>query len=333
MADVARRARVSSATVSNVLSGRKVVASALAERVHKAAADLDYQIDRAASLLRGKRGKVFGIVVPTLENPFFTALIASVERAAQDDGYDILVASTADDDATERARISALLAWRPIGVMVVPTSDEFSSRTLLETSGTPYVVLDRVATGIRGDVVQCDNEGGGRLAAQHLIAQGHEDILVVGSTLSLANIRARCDGIRKACQAGGVRRPTILEVGITFEDVAERLKAWLAAPRRPTAIVALTNFATMGVMSVLSQLSLLVPDRISLVGFDDYTWMAVSNPSITAIRQPIEIMGRSAWDCLRSRIDGAKTPPNRIVLPCRLEVRQSTRRPMEVSVS
>src|SRR5580698_638056 len=108
MTDVARRAGVSPATVSNVLANRKPVEPSLVERVRKAASDLDYHVDRAASRLRSGKTNVVAVAVPSLENPFFASLVASIEIEAQKDGYEIIVSSTNESESAERPRVSAL---------------------------------------------------------------------------------------------------------------------------------------------------------------------------------------------------------------------------------
>ena len=325
MRDVAQRAGVSPATVSNVLGQRKPVDPALAERVRRAAAELDYAVDRAASQLRSGKAQVVAILVPSLENPFFTALIAAVERSLSRDGYDIIVASSGDDAATERKRLAALLSWRPAGVVVVPTTDNFASRDPLDGARVPYVTVDRVADDPDLDAVTVDNAAAARVAAGHLLELGHRQLLVVASSLALANIRERCDGARAAWRAAGLAEPAVLEVGLSFDEIAERIDAHLERCGRPTAVLALTNFATLGVIAAFGRRDIAIPADVSLVGFDDYRWMAVATPSITAVAQPVERMGAAAWERLRARIAGGGDAPSRLKLACRLEIRQSTR--------
>lgn len=325
MRDVALRAGVSPATVSNVLGQRKPVDPALAERVRRAAAELDYEIDRAASQLRSGKAQVVAILVPSLENPFFTSLIAAVERSLAADGYDIIVASSGDDAATERKRLAALLSWKPAGAVVVPSTDRFAARGLLDGSRVPYVIVDRVAEDPGADAVTVDNEAAAAAAARHLLGLGHRELLVVASSLALANIRERCEGVRAVWRAAGLPEPALLEVGLSFDEIAERIDAHLERHGRPTAVLALTNFATLGVIAAFGRLGIAIPADVSLVGFDDYAWMGVATPSITAVAQPVERMGAAAWECLRARIAGGATPPSRLKLSCRLEIRQSTR--------
>jgi LacI family transcriptional regulator len=325
MRDVAIRAGVSPATVSNVLGHRKPVDPVLADRVRQAARDLNYQVDRAASQLRSGRAHVVGVLVPSLENPFFTALIAGIEQAAQEDGYDIIVASSHDSEAVETARMAALLSWRPAGLVIVPATDRFAGGEIIQNSQVPYVVVDRVSGQTAADTVTMDNRSAAAMAARHLLSLGHARALVVASTLELANIRARCRGICETFREAGVAEPEVLEIGMSFGEVGERVERWIADHGRPTSVIALTNYATMGVIAALRRLGLSVPNTVSLIGFDDYTWMQVSSPSITAVAQPVRQMATAAWSALSARIAGEEAPATGTELPCKLEIRQSTR--------
>ena len=326
MADVARRAGVSPATVCNVLGNRKPVDRERAERVRAAVAELGYEVDRVASQLRSGKARILTLLVPSLENPFFTAFIAAVERCVRDQGYDIVVASSGDDEATERARLSALLSWRPAGVVVIPCTDAFAAHRQLDAPGIPYVIADRAVEGQNADTVGVDNEHAAAMAASHLLDLGHRDVLVVASSLTLANIRERCAGVGRAFGDAGLPRPQVVEVGLMFDGVADRLTEWLGEHACPTAMIALTNFATFGALAAFARIGILVPQQVSLVGFDDYAWMNAAAPSITAVRQPVEQVGCEAWNRLQSRIAGDASPPVHLRLACELKVRHSTAR-------
>ncbi|WP_428375535.1 LacI family DNA-binding transcriptional regulator [Lichenicoccus sp.] len=322
--EVAARAGVSVATVSNAVRGRKRVTPEVAARVHEAVAALHYQADRAAAQLRSGKARVVAILVPSLENPFFTSLIAILERRAQAAGYDIIVASAGDDVGTERTRLLALFSWRPAGIVILPCSDTFPSRPILEAAHVPYVVVDRLADEPGADLIAVDNHAAAAAAAHHLLALGHRRLLVVASSLALANIRERWDGIRAQCLDAGIGAPELLEVGLTFETVSGELEQWLGRHERPTAIIALTNFTTLGVMAALRDTGLAVPGDVSLVGYDDYAWMRAASPPITAVRQPVELMGGQAWSCLMRRIEGDTAPFQSIRLAGELQLRLST---------
>ena len=322
--DVADRAGVSVATVSNVLGHRKVVSPLLAKNVRRAAEELGYSADRAASQLRSGKTKVIAIVVPSLDNPYFTSIIAAVEQAVRVDGYDIIVASSNNDSASEVKRLQALLSWRPAGIMVIPAGDDSSTSKILAANAPPFVVVDRLPDRETVDSIAIDNHQAARIAAEHLLQLGHRDVLIVASTLQLSNIRERQAAITQAFTQTGCPVPRVLEVGLTLEAVVGGLAGWFVGKERPTGIIALTNFTTIGVIAALAAAGVRVPTDISLVGFDDYIWMQAATPSITAIRQPVEKLGIEAWNCLRQRIDGSRKPPRTVRLSCALQVRNSS---------
>ena len=323
--DVARLAGVSPATVSNVLGQRKPVDPVLAERVRHAAAELGYRVHRAASQLRSGRAKVVAALVPSLENPFFNALIAALERCAGAEDYEIIVGSSGEQEAVEESRLAALLSWRPAGVIIVPCRDAFASRHLLAAERVPFVVVDRVADDAPDDCVTIDNAAAAASAAQHLVALGHNDILVAASTLALTNIRERCGAIAEVIGRVPGGRVEVLELGSAFDIAAERMEARMSSGPLPGAAIAVSNYTTLALLAAFARFGTRVPDDVSLIGFDDYAWMRAYRPPITAVRQPIDAIAAEAWRSLAMRIQRSDTPRRRIELSTQLEIRQSTR--------
>jgi LacI family transcriptional regulator len=323
--DVAARAGVSAGTVSNVLTGRRAVVPTLAARVHAAVARLGYVTDVAASHLRSSQSTVVGVLVPDLTNRFFASFVGQVEGLVRADGYRVLVASSGQGGAMEAAELRALTAWKPAGLIVIPCEDRFRSRAVLAGTTIPVVVADRFDQRCPCDAVGVDNAGAGGQATAHVLALGHRRVLVAASTLALSNVRQRVAGARAAFAVRGRGgAPEVIEVGAGLEAAAEALFARLARARAPTAIVALTNTATLAALKALSRRGLRVPQHISLVGFDDDDWMEVVRPAITAVRQPMADMARAAWSRLRERLAGDATRSVRVQLPCALVLRDST---------
>lgn len=324
--DVARAAGVSPATVSNVLGGRKAVTPALVSRVQEAARALDYRVDRVASQLRTGKTRVIAVLVPDLDNPFFTSIVAAVERCLREDDYDVIVASASGDEAIEESRLMAMLAWRPAGLIVLPCSDIFPKRLLIERAGVPYVVADRVTLGL-ADTVSVDNEEAGSIGAKHLVDLGHRRILIASSVLKLGNIRERCRGATSLMRCHGLPAPEIVELGLDFETAWQRLSKRFERRVPPTAILALTNFTTLGVLATLADRRLAIPQQVSLIGFDDYAWMRARATPLTAIAQPVPALGKAIWERLRARIEGDRSPPQHVQLSCELKIRSSTAAP------
>ncbi len=330
--DVARAAGVSPATVSNVLTGRRRVDPELAGRVLAIVDELGYRRDVAASALRSTQRTVVGAIVPELRNPFFAQLVDRLEREARRSGRRLLVASSGGDQAEETRQVEALTAWRPAGVIAVPCDGCFPARKLLERENIPFVVLDRpLNDGATADTVAVDNVAGACEGAQRLLEAGHRSILVVVASIEIGNIRERLVGIDSAVADVPGARSEVIEAGVELTDIAAAIAARLTREPRPTAIFALNNVLTLGTLKATAELGLDIPEDISLLGFDDYDWMEVFRPPLSAIRQPVAEMAHAAWDRL-AVLTGAEPEKGasetcHVRLPCSLVWRGSVAAP------
>ena len=333
--DVAARARVSIATVSNVFSGSKPVNTDLQKRVRKAARELRYRVDRAASQLRSGQGLVVGVLVPDLDDVFFTSLVSQLEVLAQKDGYDIIVASSRDDTKLEESRLGALLAWRPSGLIAVPCSDAVPAILKREARHLPMVFADRISPrGSIVDTVAIDNFDAGAVAARYLLALGHRNIALAASNLAISPIRERIRGASELIRSETGRAPTVVELGSNAERGADVLAHWLERHDRPSAVIALTNVTTLSTLTAFARLRIDIPDPVSVIGFDDYPWMSARKTGLTAISQPIAEIAASAWQQLRQRMSGDRSKPRNVILKTGLQVRDSVlaiRRGMEAA--
>ena len=325
MKDVARRAGVSAATVSNVLAGDKPVRPRSREQVMRAVEELNYRVNPAASYLRSGRSRIVCALVPSLENPFFPRILAAVEALCQKDGYELIVASSANQPDIEETRVNALIQWKPAGFIVIPCSEDFAVRRQIEAARVPLVFADRAPANTSCDFVEIDNVAAGTAAARHLVQLGHRDITVCTPSLGVQNLRERIEGVSRVLAEFG-REPEVVVTGRDElpEPLPGRAELRIAAAG---AIIALMNTTTLQVLATLNRSGRSVPEDVSLVGFDDYPWMPVARPSITAVRQPIELIGRLAWAQLLERINGAEGGPVHRRLPVELVLRNSTASP------
>ncbi|WP_019173254.1 LacI family DNA-binding transcriptional regulator [Pseudaminobacter salicylatoxidans] len=324
--DVAARAGVSIATVSNVFSGTKPVNQDLRERVEKAARELSYQLDRAASQLRSGQARVVGVLVPDLDDVFFTSLVSRIEVMAMKDGYDVIVASSRDDVELEQSRLRALLGWRPSGLIAVPCSDVAPALLRSEADRLPMVFADRVAPeGSFVDTVAIDNREAGEIAARHLMELGHREIVLAASSLEISPIRERVRGVSEMLHKTIGAAPVVLELTSNGERGAEIFSGWLERNERPCAVIGLTNVTTLSALSALARRQIDIPDPVSVIGFDDYPWMSARKTGLTAIRQPIEEMAGVIWERLSRRMSGDRSPACPTVLKTSLQVRDSVR--------
>ena len=325
--DVALRAGVSVATASNVVNGNRPVGEASRRKVVEAIEALGYQVDRAASALRGSSTRLVGMVVPDITNVFFASLVHGVESLAERDGYDLLLVSTSEDPAIERRRVEALVARRTDGLIAVPAGDaSMASVRDGRARLPPTVLLDRGADSPGFDTVRADCEAGGYEAMRHLIGLGHRDIAVLAHSEHHQNIAQRIAGCRRALSEAGLEgRERVVCGGHELESLRGAIEMELYRADRPTAIFALTNICALASIKASRGLGLDIPGDVSIVGFDDFDWMSALRPYLTTVAQPVDEFASVAWRLLMRRLSGdAPDDVERVELPCTLKVREST---------
>ena len=323
--DVAKQANVSAATVSNVLAGRTTVDRELVKRVKAAVLSLGYVADASAQRMRSSQSTVAGVLVPDLANPFFGLFVAALEKAAQRSGIDLLVASSGEDPTLEQARLKALVAWRPIGIVAIPCDVDFAARQHAIAAHIPLIFTDRIPHQPPADTVAVNNMKSAFDGASTLFRKGHRSILAVASDLRTPNIRERYEGIKAAAQASEHEiKVEVIEVGSRADEIRPLISAWINGNDDVTAMFSLTNLATFGCFSALKERGVQMPDRMALLGFDDYDWMTLTAPSISAIRQPITEMAEHSWAVLETRLRDPSGVPRNVRLPCEIVWRGST---------
>ncbi|WP_421723871.1 LacI family DNA-binding transcriptional regulator [Bauldia sp.] len=320
---VADAAGASTATVSNVFSGKKPVKPELAARVRDAAEALGYRANRAASNLRSGQSRVVTVMVPDLSDPFFTSLITEIEDHARRDGYEIIVANARDEAETEQGRVAALLSWQPAGMIVIPISDDIPEQLTAVRGDVPIVVTDRGVETEGFDAVRVDNFAAGAMVADHLVELGHRRILLAASDMRLRGIRERCRGAFERMEAVG-GSTDIVEIGPVPHHGADHLARWLDRHPWPTAIFAVTDMTTLATLTCLAERKAEIGSDVSVVGFDDYPWMSARRTPITAVRQPIEGIADAVWTTLTRRMEGDETTIMTKPLSCSLSIRAST---------
>ena len=319
---VAERAGVSVATVSNVLNGKPSVSPEFAERVRRAVHELGYVVDIGASRLRSRKSLLAGVVVPDLTNPMFAAFVSTLEHLARVDNFDLVVVSARNSPDEEADRLANIRSWRPAGVIVIPCDGAFRSR-LPAGFAIPTVLADRIPDDDGFDLVAVDNGPAAAAIAQHLDENGIESCLVVGTRLSISNVRERWEGARGAARRMHME---LLEIGIDDPAGIDRLERKLRRPSRPQAIFALDHATALAAYRLTADLGLGIPEDIAFASFDEMEWMQLVSPQITAVRQPVEEMAEQAWALLSRRLRGDIDAPVTRRLRCAVKIRGSTPR-------
>jgi len=324
MHDVAALAGVSLKTVSRVVNREESVSEALAQRVQRAVAQLDYRHNLAASnLRRGQRTSSIGVLLHDLSNSFSATLLRAIEDRAR--SRRIAVFSASLDDQVEREPLLAhdLVSRRIDGLVIMPAGGDQSYLQVDIRAGLGVVAVDRPAHGVDVDTVLADNYGGARAAALHLAAAGHRRIACLTDLDSIWTATERRRGFVDAVAETGQPLDGRLVVGnISGEQAAEEaVTRLLQRAEPPTALFTGQNAITVGAIRALSRLGL--QDQVAIVGFDDFPLSDVVRPAVTVIRQDVAAMGGVVADLLLAQLDGEAAPPQRHVQPNGLIVRGS----------
>jgi DNA-binding LacI/PurR family transcriptional regulator len=322
IAEVARHASVSPATVSRVLNGDLRVNEELRRRVLDSVAALDYRPNRLARNLRKRSTQTIGVVVPDIENPHFGEMVRAVEDTAYARGYRVLVCNTDETPEKQHGYLLELADERVRGVVLSPSDPRDEAIAALVDSGIAVTAFDRQVADPRVDVVIADNVAGTRAATELVLAAGHTRVALIAGRQDVETGAERREGFELAMRAAGLE-PRIADGGFRIEGGREAVATLLADPEPPTALVVANNLMTVGALLATRAAGLAIPGELALVGIDDPVWASLADPPLTTVAQPVRRMAIEAMDLLLERVAGARSEPRRIVHPFELRRRAS----------
>jgi DNA-binding LacI/PurR family transcriptional regulator len=319
--DVAARVGMSPASVSMVLSGAPGPSAATRERVLEAAAELGYRPDRTASLLARRRTHLVGVLM-VAGNAFHAELVEDLYEASEEQGYDVVLSAVTRTRDERRAtetlvdfRCEALVLLGP----VAPAADLAALGRQL-----PVVVLGRRVTGNGVDVVRSADADGVGQAVDHLVRLGHGSIAYVdGGRGPIAADRRR--GYRQAMRGHGLAGQVRVIGGDHTEAAGtEAARRLLDDGRLPTAVVAYNDHCALGLLDAFNRAGVQVPERVSVVGYDDSSLSRLAHVNLTTVSQDARGQAEHAVAAAVERLDGGRTVAREVVLAPHLVVRGTT---------
>lgn len=326
IADVARAAGVSPATVSRVLNGTSEVSADRAERVRAAVAELRYQPFSAARALRRQLTDVWAVIVADVENPFFTSVVRGIEDAGRELGYRVVLCNSDEDLKKESDYIEVAITERMAGVVIAVASTRQSNLEPLLSRGVPVVAIDRRPAGGSVDSVLVDNRGGAAEATTHLIERGARRVACITGPRRVSTATERLAGYKDALAAAKrpfdeslVKREDFRQAG-GYEAVASLFRQ----RERPDALFVANNQMAVGALQALQDLDVRVPDDVAIVSFDDAPWATLIRPQLTVVAQPTHEIGRAAAELLATAKNHKGGPPREVVLAPKLIIRESS---------
>jgi LacI family transcriptional regulator len=330
MKDIARDLGVSLMTVSKALRSHTDISEETRQRVLQRMRELNYHPDWIARSMVTRRTYLVGLVLPDLMHSFFAEVATGVARRLQPSGYQIVISNTEEDPETESRNVEALTSRKVDGLIIASAQRQgnLSLFRALDHSGIPYVLIDRLISGVNANYVGVKDEELGAMATEHLIAQGAKRIAHIrGPAVSTAKGRLR--GYRRALERRGMKiRPEYTVQG-QFGDTGGygAMLQLLKLSPRPDAVFCYNDPVAAGAIKAVLEAGMTVPEEIAIIGAGNVHYSDLLRVPLSTVDQSSALIGERAAELLSKCID-AKTPapPQRIFLPTRLIVRDSSRR-------
>lgn len=311
--DVAKRAGVSTYTVSSVINRSAFVSPELTKRVLEAVRELNYTVNEVARSLQTRQTKTVGMLIPDISNPFYAQVVYAVEERLRSEGYALILGSTHDQTEQQAHYLKVFGAKQVDGLLMFPAPGDEGDFEPLLAMKKPLVFVGRRPRHVDADVVYADNVKGTRLAVEHLLGKGHKRVAIVVGPLALTANEDRVAGWRAALKKRRLAAPDgFIGAGDwTMASALQITQVWLKSPQdeRPTAVFAANFLMLTGVLKAIKAAGLRCPADVEVMSSDDYEWLDAFDPPISTVAQPSRQMGDEAAQLLLKRIKqpGRKT--------------------------
>lgn len=325
--DVATNARVSTATVSRVLSNPDIVAEVTRAKVLKAIEQLGYMPNAAAKTLRTSATRKLLVTVPDIANPFFSLIIQGIEESAQREGYAVLLGDTHHDSAMEEKYGLMLRRHEADGLIFLGHRLPDSLKAWMGDRKKPAPVVNgcEYSPSLGVPSAHIDNAGAAAEMMEHLYGLGHRLIGLITGPLASPLSRDRLRGAMKQARVhGATRQLTVVNGDFSIESGIAAAARLLAQAKPPTAVFCFNDEMAIGVLEYANRIGRRVPDSLAVAGFDDIRFARYTRPALTTISQPMLDIGRETVRLLLGILHGSLGKPQSITLPHKLKLRAST---------
>jgi LacI family transcriptional regulator len=321
--DVAKRAGVSTYTVSSVVNQSAYVSPQLTKRVLKAVQDLDYTPNALARGLQTRKSRTIAMLIPDIGSPFYARVVHGVEHRLRKADYSLMLGNTYNEPEEQARYLTIFRSQQVDGLLMFLAAGDESEAQRMVKAKRAVVFVGRTPRTFRADAVSADNIAGTRLAVEHLIKSGHKRIAIITGQSTLSTSSERVEGWRKTLRKHKLPTSASLigEGDWSAESGYTLTKGFLAASPGPTGIFA-SNFLMMtGALRAVKERGLRCPEDVQVVSSDDSEWLDVFSPPITTVVQPSYAMGEHAADLLLKRIEKPTRKFETIILPPELHIR------------
>lgn len=309
--EVAKRARVSIATVSRTINGIPTVTPQLSRRVWKVIEELGYYPNTQARALVSGRSRIFGLIVSEITNPFFPEIVQGFEDIAVQHNYEVLLTSTVHDTTRMALSVRRMIERRVEGVAIVTFGLEEALFDDLKSRNVPLVFIDVGPPLPRISNIRIDYLHGIRQAVQHLAALRHEQIAFISGPLSLKSALARHRAFTQSMEeiGLGVDPKHLIEGNHTMEGGIAAMRKLLSLQRRPTAVICSNDMTAIGAMRESYDQGIRIPQDLSVIGFDDIRLAQFVTPPLTSVKMSQTEIARLAFNALLAEVQRKAPTP------------------------
>jgi DNA-binding LacI/PurR family transcriptional regulator len=327
--EVAREAGVSTATVSHVINGTRFVSDEVRARVLAAVEKCRYYPNAQARSLASGKSRIIGLVISDIANPFFPELVKAIESAAFEKGYDVMLSNTNYNTERTAHYVRRFFERKVAGVAIMTSEMERDLIDELEQKEIPTVFLDVGHAGMHMNNLRVGYDEGIRQAIQHLAELGHRRIAFISGPTNLRSARRRLEAYRGIMAKLFPDQPELIFHGNFRVDGGRAAAAEIMRLKGegfPTAVMAGNDLMAIGAISEFESEGVGVPEDVSVVGFDDIAFAAVTRPPLTTVHLPLDDLGRRAVDVLLKSLEDIKKEGIEIHIQTELVIRDSTGR-------
>ena len=321
--EVAKLAGVSPATVSRVINGTANLDNEKKQRVLKVINETGFRPNELARALFKQSSKIIGVIVPNIENPFFSELAKAIEEEAYENGYKMLLCNSNNNEEKELMNIHMLNQLKADGLIMVTDSNNTIKN--LEDNGFPVVLVDRKLSKINEiAIVESDNYSGGKIATKHLIECGCKNIVCMKGPQNISSAKQRYLGYQDICKEYGIKEQYI-ECGYSYDIGLIKAEELITKYPDVDGIIASNDMVAISVYKTLTQKGYNIPEDIQIIGFDNIKFSCLFTPEITTVAQPITKIGKKATQIIIQYRDGHNIERENI-FDVELIERQTTKR-------
>jgi DNA-binding LacI/PurR family transcriptional regulator len=328
---VAKRANVSTATVSRVLNGFPGVREKTVARVRRAVAEMNYVPNPHARSLRAGRTQMFGLIISDVNNPFFPELIDAFEALASAQGIEVIFTHTNDDPKRLHNCIRRMVERNVDAIAVMTSEVEPEALKQAVHAGVPVVLMNQRKLEGKYPNIPVDYTTGFREALEHLLSLGHRDIGFIAGPQTLNSARGRREAFVAALRSHDIQvRNEWIAIGdMRVEGGRRAMDSLLSRRPRPTAVVASNDLMAVGALQAAHASRIHVPGDLSIIGFDDLPIAGMVHPPLSTIRHPRREVAARAFNCLWKTVKGETVDDDEPLQP-HLVIRSSTAPPAQL---